>query len=84
MEETPCQNNIGMPHSLALKWKSPFHNGLLILSFISMHFLNPYDMRCLLGLWGAEEKEEFFSSKEFECQINWTPFHICVEFMKES
>ena len=44
------------------------YNGLLIPSINSMHFLNPRDMRCLLGLWGAEDKEESFSSKEFEYQ----------------
>ena len=40
----------------------------------------------MMALWimDAEEKEESFSSKEFECQIYWTPFHICIEFMEES
>ena len=37
-----------------------------------------------LGYMDAEEKEESFFGKEFEHQINWIAFHICIEFMEES
>ena len=73
-----------VPCFWAMKMESPFHIGLLIPSIICTHFLNPHDMRCLLGLWGAEEKEISLSIKEFDHQINWIAFHICVEFMEES
>ena len=35
-----------------------------------------------LGILGTEEKEESFSYKEFEHQLNWLSFNVYVEFME--
>ena len=68
MEGTPCQISLDTIFIWALNWKSPIQLKLLIPFIFSMHFVNPCDIRCLLGLCGIEEKEESFFGKEFDSQ----------------
>ena len=57
---------------------------LNFLPLILFAFINSPCYQMTLGIMGVEEKKESFSGKEFEHQIYWIPFYICVEFMEES
>ena len=57
------------------------------LDFIPLilhEFFNSSSHQMILKIIGAEEKEESFSYKEFEHQLDWFSFNVYVELMEES
>ena len=47
-------------------------------------FFNSSSHQMILRIIDVEEKEDSFSFKEFECQLDWFSFNVYVEFMEES
>ena len=78
-----AKNKCGTSLILALKMESPFYVGLLFHFIFYMHFLNPHDIRCLLGLWVQKRRKSAFLARSLNATNKWKLFIYALD-MEES